>query len=145
MVIYISLEQAKEIIKNTLVISGEGDYCEYNIGLLDSVLTHIQNDDYYPTFEKKLTHLIFGANKSHCFKDGNKRLSIALGEMFLILNGYTFQARNFLKNMENICYHVASGKINKNLLEEIVTACINEDLDEESLKLKILNAIEDNN
>lgn len=143
MTIYISLEQAKTVMKNTLSISGEGDYCEYDIGKLDSVLTHIQNDDYYPTFEKKLTHLVFCTNKFHCFKDGNKRLSIALGEMFLILNGYTFQARYFLNNMENICYHVASDKIDKEFLEEIITACLYEDLDEESLKFKLLKAIGD--
>lgn len=28
------------------------------IGLLDSALEHIQNDDYYPTFEEKLKHLV---------------------------------------------------------------------------------------
>ena len=140
---YITLEQAKLILKNTLRISGEGDYCEYNTGLLDSALVNIQNDVYYPTFGKKLTHLIFSTNKFHCLEDGNKRLSIALGEMFLILNGYTFQAKTFLADMENICYHVASGKINKDLLEEIITACINNDLEDETLKLKILNAIQE--
>ena len=145
MYIYISLEQAKNILKNTLDISGEGDYCEYDTGKLDAVLEHIQNDDYYPTFEKKLTHLVFCTNKFHSFKDGNKRLSIALGEMFLILNGYTFQARTFLKDMENICYHVASGAIGKDLLEEIITACINNDLENEELKVKILNAINEGN
>lgn len=141
MFLYIPLELAKNIMKNTLEVSGEGDYCEYEIGKLESVLQHIQNDDYYPTFEKKLTHLIFCTNKFHCFKDGNKRLSIALGEMFLILNGYTFQAKTFLNDMENICYHVASNAISKDLLEEIIIACINSDLDNEELKLKIFNAI----
>ena len=33
------------------------------IGLLDSALTHIQNDLYYPTFEEKLKHLILAVNK----------------------------------------------------------------------------------
>ena len=31
-----------------------------DLGQLESVLEHIQNDDYYPTFDAKLTHLIFG-------------------------------------------------------------------------------------
>lgn len=30
-----------------------------DFGNIDSPLAHIQNDDYYPTFEDKLTHLIF--------------------------------------------------------------------------------------
>ena len=82
-------------------------------------------------------------HKFHCFKDGNKRLSIALGEMFLILNGYIFQARSFLNNMENICYHVASDRIDKEFLEEIITACLYESLDEEGLKFRLMKAIGD--
>ena len=32
-------------------------------GQLESILDHIQNDDYYPTFEEKLTHLVYAINK----------------------------------------------------------------------------------
>ena len=46
------------IIANSGGLSGVKD-----VGLLKSVLQHIQNDDYYPTFDAKLTHLIFGVNK----------------------------------------------------------------------------------
>ena len=49
---------------------------------------HIQNDDYYPALEDKLTHLVFALAKFHCFTDGNKRSAIALGAYFLELNGY---------------------------------------------------------
>jgi death-on-curing protein len=45
--------------------------------------------------------------------------------------------------MENISYHVAAGKIYKELLHEILCATINGDDDSEELKLKIINAIED--
>jgi hypothetical protein len=38
-------------------------------------------------FESKLTHLVYSVNKSHCFNDGNKRTSIALGAFFLEING----------------------------------------------------------
>lgn len=31
-------------------------------GQIESVLEHIQNDLYYPAFEEKLTHLVFGIN-----------------------------------------------------------------------------------
>ena len=34
------------------------------------ILDHIQNDDYYPDFVDKLTHLFFCSNKFHCFNDG---------------------------------------------------------------------------
>lgn len=43
--------------------------------------------------------------------------------------------------MENISYHVAAGKIDKELLHEFISAVINGDENDEGLKLKILNAI----
>jgi len=43
--------------------------------------------------------------------------------------------------MENISYHVAAGKIKKELLGEIIEAFLNEEMDSEVLKLKILKAM----
>jgi death on curing protein len=111
------------------------------MGRLESVLEHIQNDDYYPTFEEKLTHLFHSACKFHCFQDGNKRIAISLGAQFLLLNGYLFITGKFLREMENITYHVAADRIDKQLLGEIITAIINGEEDDEELKLKILHAI----
>lgn len=45
--------------------------------------------------------------------------------------------------MENISYHLAAGKIDKELLGEVIQAVLNDDIDNESLKLKILQAIKD--
>ena len=45
--------------------------------------------------------------------------------------------------MENISYHVAAGKIDKDLLKEIICAVIEDDMGLEGLKLKILMAISD--
>ena len=39
-----------EIHQSTIENSGGGDQGNLDIGKLDSVLNHIQNDDYYPTF-----------------------------------------------------------------------------------------------
>ncbi|MDL1978963.1 MAG: CRISPR-associated helicase Cas3' [Deltaproteobacteria bacterium] len=47
--------------------------------------------------------------------------------------------------MENISYHVATGKIDKDLLKEIVCAIIDDDMGREGLKLKTLMAISDEN
>lgn len=140
--IYINIEQAIEIHKTTVDISGGGSDGVLDAGKLDSVLTHIQNDDYYPTFEEKLTHLFFGANKFHCFEDGNKRIAIALGAQFLLLNGYVFIVKIFIQEMENISYHLASGKIKKDLLLKIITEVINESEISNELKMEIFNAIE---
>lgn len=77
-IIYLSLEQAIEVHRKTVEVSGGGALGHLELGKLESVLDHIQNDDYYPTFEEKLTHLFFCACKFHCFQDGNKRIAISL-------------------------------------------------------------------
>lgn len=141
--IYPTIEQALETHKLTVKISGGGADGILDAGRLESTLQHIQNDDYYPEFEDKLTHLVFAANKFHCFEDGNKRISISLGAQFLLLNGYLFCVEIFIREMENISYHLAAGRIDKTLLQEIITSIITEPEFSEALKLKILNCIQD--
>ncbi|MBW1902165.1 MAG: type II toxin-antitoxin system death-on-curing family toxin [Deltaproteobacteria bacterium] len=140
-IIYPTIDQAIEVHRKTVEVSGGGVLGHLDMGRLESVLAHIQNDDYYPTFEEKLTHLFHCACKFHCFQDGNKRIAISLGAQFLLFNGYVFVARKFIQEMENITFHVAADRIGKQLLREIINAIINGDEDNEELKLKILNAI----
>ena len=141
MIIYISKEQAIEIHKKTIEYSGSGNYGILNIGFLYSALEHIQNDDYYPTFEEKLVHLIWSINRNHSFSDGNKRLSITLGAQFLLLNGYMFCVKRFMIEMENISYHLAAGRIEKDLLHKLVHSFLEgEDDFNEELKLEYLLA-----
>lgn len=140
-IIYLTLDQAIEVHRKTVEVSGGGALGYLELGKLESVLDHIQNDDYYPTFEEKLTHLFFCACKFHCFQDGNKRIAITLCAQMLLFNGYLYCASQFLREMENISYHVAAGCIGKELLGEIITAVLNEETDSEELKLKILDAI----
>jgi len=140
-IIYPTIDQAIEVHRKTVEVSGGGVLGHLDMGRLESVLAHIQNDDYYPTFEEKLTHLFHCACKFHCFQDGNKRIAISLGAQFLIFNGYVFVARKFIQKMENITFHVAADRIDKQLLGEIINAIINDDENNEELKLKILNAI----
>ena len=139
--IYLTLEQAIETHNKTVEVSGGGAMGQLNMGQLDSVLENIQNDLYYPTIEDKLTHLFFGANKFHCFQDGNKRIALSLGAQFLLLNGYLFAANRFMREMENISYHVAAGKITKELLCVIINELVNEDELSESTQLAIFSAI----
>jgi len=77
-VTYLTIEQAIDTHRKTVEVSGGGTLEHLDLGKLESVLEHIQNDVYYPTFEDKLTHLFFSANKFHCFADGNKRIAITL-------------------------------------------------------------------
>jgi death-on-curing protein len=143
MIIYISIEQAKQTHHKTIEYSGGGEDSELNIGYLESALEHIQNDDYYPTFEEKLVHLIWSINRNHAFSDGNKRLSITLGGQFLLLNGYLYCSKRFFYEMENISYHLAAGCIEKELLTELIHSFLENEEDFcEELKLKYLIAIE---
>lgn len=112
-----------------------------DLGQLESVLEHIQNDDYYPTFDAKLTHLIFGINKFHAFNDGNKRSSLTLGAYFLTLNGYDYCVPQFVVQMENIVVALAEGAINKNLLHRVVISLIEDDDFPDDLKLDLLEAM----
>ena len=139
---YITIEEAKAIHLATIENSGGGDYGELDTGKLESVLFHIQNDDYYPTFLDKLEHLFFCSGKFHCFADGNKRIAITLTAMFLLKNGYMAVANTYFREMENISYHVAAGHIDENLLKRILEAILQGTYDiDESLKLDIYNAI----
>ena len=146
MTIYISNEQAIETHRKTIEYSGGGSYEVLNIGYLYSVLEHIQNDDYYPTIEDKLVHLIWSINRNHSFSDGNKRLSITLGAQFLLLNGYMFCVKRFMEEMENISYHLAAGRIEKELLHKLIHSFLEgeDDFDEE-VKLEYLLASSDGN
>jgi death-on-curing protein len=141
--IYLTIEQAVEIHAKTVEISGGGSNGILDKGRLESVLDHIRNDGYYPEFLDKITHLFFCANKFHCFQDGNKRIAITLSAQFLLLNGYMYCVSDFMREMENVSYHLAAGKIDKELLHDLIDAVINRTIDEnEALKLRLLQAIE---
>ena len=140
--IYITPEQARITHEKTIQYSGGGTLEELDFGKLESVLYNIQNDDWYPTFVDKLTHLFFCTCQFHSFADGNKRLAITLSTLFLLLNGYLSIAETFLSKTENISLNVAASKIDKELLHKIMEAIMNGSYDEdEALKLEIYHAI----
>lgn len=124
------------IIENSGGLPGLKD-----LGQLESVLQHIQNDDYYPTLDAKLTHLIFAINKFHAFNDGNKRSSLTLGAYFLTLNGYDYCVPQFVIQMENIVVSIAEGSINKDLLQRVVVSLIEDDEFPDDLKLDLVETM----
>ncbi len=85
---------------------------------IQSILQHVQNDEYYPSISLKATHLLFSICKFHCFNDGNKRTSLVCTKIFLEINW--FETGEFLVNMEDIIVEVARGKIEKHELWEIL-------------------------
>ncbi len=82
-------DSAHVIIVHDMVIAISGGVPGViNIGQLESLVCHIQSDEYYPSFIDKLTHLIFGITKFHCFIDGNKRAGFLAAGLFSYANGY---------------------------------------------------------
>lgn len=109
----------EDVIKRSGGLSGIN-----NIGQLDSVLHHIKNDDYYPTFVDKLTHLIYSVVQFHVFLDGNKRTSILLGVQFLNLNQYSYASDQFIQEMEDVVVKIAEDKISKEQLRNILISLL---------------------
>jgi death on curing protein len=145
---YIYFKNIDEIIaihQKTIEKSGGGTVGILNLSSLECAIEQIQNDEYYPEFEDKLTHLFWVANKSHCFQDGNKRIAISICCMFLLMNGLLRTSASFFYRMETISLHVAAGNIDKELLLEIITSILYEEDYSESLKMKLLEAFSKNN
>lgn len=140
MVIYFDIQHAIKVHDDIIERSG-GAKGVLNIGLIESVLEHVQNNLYYPLIENKLTHLFYAINKSHAFNDGNKRSSIALSAYFLEINGWDFIVSKFIKQTENIAVDVADNRVDKDLLFEIISSILYELDYSEELKLKIIAAM----
>lgn len=136
-----SIDDVIEIHRKTVEISGGGSDGILNTALLESAIDFIRDDDYYPTFIDKLTHLVFVANKSHCFQDGNKRIAISLGMKFLLDNGFLFAAQRFIFKMEIISLHLAAGRISKDFLKKLIESIVYEEDYSESLKIELLECI----
>lgn len=142
-IIYITIDRAIETYKKTVYISGGGTcgFLADGKERLEGILEFIKEDQYYPTMEAKLTHLFFSVCKFHMLLDGNKRMAIVLCTQMLLENGYLYCAERFIRDMENISAHLAAGRIDKELLLDIITDFIYEKEDE-ALKLRLIAALQ---
>lgn len=127
---YFDLSYAIKFHDDLLALDdGLKGYNQTQIAYLDSALEQIQNDDFYPTFLDKITHLIFACIKFHPFLDGNKRTSIYLGYHFANINGI-FCDKEYIKAMEDIVVKVAENSLSKedlkNNLEKIFAKSVKE-------------------
>ncbi len=52
-----------------IIINSGGLLGYYDLGLLESVIGHVQKDLYYPSIEDKATFICYSINKNHCFVD----------------------------------------------------------------------------
>lgn len=99
-----SVDEIVAIHQKTIIASGGGFNGIRDIGPLDCAVEQIQNDDYYPKLEDKLTHFFLVADKGHCFNDANKRIALTACSMFLLMNGYMAVVKDFLYKMETISW-----------------------------------------
>lgn len=140
---YISYEDILKIYEETIRSSNGGFSGIRDEGSIRSVLDFIQDDCYYPTFSDKLTHLTYTICTGHYFNDGNKRVALTVGVYFLLKNGKLWQATTFMKEFEYIIYHIAEGKIDKDLYLRGITFFVNNQDTDESYKLDLANAIDE--
>jgi death-on-curing protein len=129
-------------VHDTIIHFSGGKIGMNDVGLLESVIVHVQNDTYYPELTDKLTHLVFSIAMNHAFSDGNKRSSIALGGYFLQINGYEHLVARFFIEMENIVLWVAQKRITKVFLLEVITSLVTTGELTEEIKLKLVKKLE---
>lgn len=139
---YIGYDEVLVVYRKTVAASGGGLQGVKNEGGIRKVLDFVMDDLYYPTFIEKLTYLVFGLCTGHYFEDSNKRVALTVGVWFLVHNGYYWHAYNFMQCMEAIIYHVAAGRIDKDLLQRIIGCYMSNEDYPESLKLEIIHAID---
>ena len=107
-------------IHNSVIKKSGGLAGVKDIGQLESVLAHIQNPDYYPTFIDQITHLVYSIAKFHIFNDGNKRSAILSGALFLTLNNYDRSMDLFVRGMEVPIIEAVTNHITKDELKDII-------------------------
>ncbi|MBO7278960.1 MAG: Fic family protein [Bacteroidales bacterium] len=110
-------------------------------GELLYVLDFVQNDMYFPDFLTKMTFLVHRVCHGHIFLDGNKRMGLAIGGLFLSINGIYKPSLDYLGRMEIVSYHIASGNIDEDLLKNLLADIIAGKDYNENLKLELYNAV----
>lgn len=139
---YISYDQLMEVYAATMRDSEGGFSGVRDESGIRAVLEFVQNDDYYPTFNDKLSYLVFRLCTGHFFNDANKRIALTVGLSFLLYNKRPWKAAAFLPEMEMPILHVAAGRIDDELFRWIVEDFMENPGDRsEALKVALLDAI----
>ncbi|MGX3045838.1 type II toxin-antitoxin system death-on-curing family toxin [Helicobacter sp. T3_23-1056] len=118
---YLSLDDTIALHDKMIgVMGGLKGFDKSRVAYLESALEHIQNDDFYPSFLDKLTHLIFCCVKFHPFLDGNKRSAILIARVFIKINYPQNLPNDFYAKLENVVVDVASDEMNKESLRDFL-------------------------
>lgn len=118
---YLSLDEAIALHDDIMdTMGGLKGFDKSRVAYLESALEHIQNDDFYPSFLDKLTHLIFCCVKFHPFLDGNKRSAIYLAKAFIKINAPQNLPNDFYAKLEDVVVDVASDGLSKESLRDFL-------------------------
>ena len=111
---YLSIFQILEIHRRLIDSSG-GSRGIRDFGALESALAQpeisFDGKDLYPSLIEKAGALAYSLCMNHPFIDGNKRISHAAMEIFLVLND--FQINATIDEQEKIFLNLASGNLSR--------------------------------
>jgi len=123
----ITLEQLKILHFNILKNQGQ-DYLPLPSGkekdlqsILDNIDQHVYGKELYPTLCDKAMYILMRIEQSQSFPDGNKRVALAACELFLNINGSSFNSRISQKTKIKFMLALATNKITKG---KAVKCCI---------------------
>ena len=138
---YVGYDEVTDVYRKMMEASGGGLGGVREEQGIRKTLEFVENDEYYLEFADKLTYIVYAFCAGHYSYDGNKRMSLTMGAYFLHKNAMYWQACMFMKQFENIVYHVAASRIDEELLGRTVRCFIeNKDYDEE-LRIDIARAM----
>jgi death on curing protein len=113
-VVFLSVEDVL-LIHNRMIENFGGDTGLRDRGLLESAVAMPQStfggDDLHPGLAGKAAAYHFHLCSNHPFVDGNKRVAVAVSEVFLLVNGYELLAKD--DKIEALTRGVAEGQLSK--------------------------------
>jgi death on curing protein len=115
---YLSLGEVLDLYEKIMQQTG-GSFGIRDLNALKSALAQprmtFAGTELYPKIAEKASALAFSLIQNHPFVDGNKRIGHAAMEVFLILNGYEFNAT--VDELEQVILAVASSNMSRADLE----------------------------
>ena len=116
---YLTLGEVVTLHRRVLAQSG-GASGVRDLGLLESALSQpkatFDGTDLHRTLIDKAAALGFALVANHAFVDGNKRIGHAAMEVFLVLNGFEFNATT--DEQERLMLGVAAGQWHRDQLAD---------------------------
>ena len=119
MTIYLSIEEALDIHSDQITVFGGAEGVR-DRGLIEAALLRPQTGYYHDLIEEAAA-LWESLAMNHGFVDGNKRVALAVTEVFLEANGMLISANN-KKLVEFIYSHLEAGNFNKDKIDEWLRA-----------------------